>query len=178
MITSQENERKFNICRYIKVFLDDTDANEPKVKTVFSKKPFSPEQFTQIFMGVLESYTASLLETNDKEQIFEHFNNAFGIFLRKLLPEDKIYEKSESHKAFKELVDDTLGAENSEEVQKETEDNRLAAYILCRAILTEEVGLTEESADLILNRRLGLLNAPVEKDVENEENDGNNSEDC
>ena len=170
MNNSQEKEQKFAITRYIKVYLDDTDPNNSKVKTVFSKKPFSPEQFTSIFMGILESYTASLLETNSQEQIFEHFNNAFGIFLNKVLPADKIYEKSEAHKEFKEVVDNTLGAENSEEVQKETEDNRLAAYLLCRDVLVKEIGLTEESADLILNRRLGLLNAPVEKGVESVEN--------
>ena len=172
MFEAQENkneERKFSITRYIKVYLDDTDPNNTKTKTVFSKKPFSPEQFTQIFMGILESYTAALLETNSKEQIFEHFNNAFGIFLNKLLPADEIYEKSESHKAFKDVVDETLGAENTEEVQRETEDNRLAAYILCRDVLTKEIGLTEESADLILNRRLGLLQSPVEKTEESVE---------
>lgn len=166
MSNSQENIKKFSMTRYIKVYLDDNDSNEPKVKTVFSKKPFSPEQFTQIFMGILESYTVSLLETNSNEQVFEHFNNIFGIFLNKLLPADKIYEKSESHKAFKDAVDETLGAENTEEVQRETEDNRLAAYILCRDVLVNEIGLTEESADLILNRRLGLLNSP--KDTESD----------
>ena len=169
MFNSQENkneERKFSITRYIKVYLDDSDPNNPKVKTVFSKKPFSPEQFTSIFMGILESYTASLLETNSQEQIFEHFNNAFGIFLNKLLPADEIYEKSEAHRVFKGIVDDTLGAENSEEVQKETDENRLAAYLLCREVLVTEIGLTEESADFILNKRLGLLNSPVENNVE------------
>ena len=160
MPNSQKNTEKFHNVRYIKAYLDDTIPENPKVKTVFSKKPFSPEQFTHIFMGILETYTLSLLETNTNEQVFDHFNNVFGIYLNKLLPKDKIYEKDESHKQFKEIVDKTLGQEDSEELLRNTEDNRLAAYILCREILTNEIGLTEESADLILNRKLGLLNPP------------------
>ena len=151
------NSQKFNASRYIKVFLDDTDPKNPKVKTVFSKKPFSPEQFTHIFMGILESYTASLLESNTNEAIYEHFNNAFGIFLSKLIPQDKIYEKDPAHKEFKQHVDNTLGQPNDEDNKKATDDNRFAAYLLAREILVSEVGLTPESADLILNRRLGLL---------------------
>ena len=95
-------------------------------------------------------------------RFFEHFNNAFGIFLNKLLPADKIYEKSASHKEFKDIVDNTLGQEDSEELKKESDANKLAAYLLCRDVLTKEIGLTEESADLILNRRLGLLSSPKE----------------
>lgn len=151
------NSQKFNSSRYIKVFLDDTDPKNPKVKTVFSKKPFSPEQFTHIFMGILESYTASLLESNTNEAIYEHFNNAFGIFLSKLIPQDEIYEKDPAHKEFKQHVDDTLGQPNDEDNKKATDDNRFAAYLLTRDILVSEVGLTPESADLILNKRLGLL---------------------
>jgi hypothetical protein len=157
-----ESQEKFYIRRSIRVYLDDTNPDNPRVKTVFSKQPFTPEQFTQVFMGILEAYTASLLENNSAEQIFEHFNNVFGIFLNKLLPADKIYEKSASHKEFKDIVDKTLGQEDSEELKKEADANKLAAYLLCRDILIKEIGLTEESADLILNRRLGLLNPPKE----------------
>ena len=168
MPISQTNKKDFNNARYIKVYLDDTDPNNTKVKTKFSKKPFSPEQFTCIIMGIIESYSLSLLETNSAEAIFEHFNNAFGIFLNKLLPAEKIYEKSASHKEFKDIVDSTLGVEATEEDLKITEENRLAAYILCRDVLVNDIGLTEESADLILNRKIGLLpkkdvlNAPKE----------------
>jgi hypothetical protein len=157
-----ESQEKFNSKRYIRAQLDDSNPEQPKVKVTFSKKPFSPEQFTHIFMGILESYTVALLETNTNEQIFEHFNNAFGIFLNKLLPADKIYEKSASHKEFKSIVDNTLGQEDSEELKKESDANKLAAYLLCRDVLVKEIGLTEESADLILNRRLGLLSSPKE----------------
>ena len=88
-----ESQEKFNSKRYIRAQLDDSNPEEPKVRVTFSKKPFTPEQFTHIFMGILESYTVALLETNTNEQVFEHFNNAFGIFLNKLLPADEIYEK-------------------------------------------------------------------------------------
>lgn len=161
MSNSQEKTQTFNSSRYIKVYLDDTGA-ETKVKTVFSKKPFSPEQFTHTFMGILEAYTASLLETNTNEAVFDHFNNVFGTFLNKLLPADKIYERSDSHKQFKELTDSTLGQEDSEELKKEAEDNRLAAYLLAKDILIQDVGLSEETVDLYFARRLGLLNAPNE----------------
>lgn len=162
MSKSQESIQKFNSSRYIKVYLDDS-GTETKVKTVFSKKPFSPEQFTHTFMGILEAYTASLLETNTNEAVFDHFNNAFGIFLNKLLPADKIYERSDSHKKFKELADETLGQEFTDEIAKETEDNKLAAYLLAKDILTQDVGLSEETVDLYFSRRLGLLQAPVAK---------------
>lgn len=125
-----------------------------QTKVEFSKNPISPDQFTPLFMGVAEAYAEQLLTNNDPVAVYQHFNNAFGIFLRKLVPEDYIYDNSEEHKAFKEHTDSTLGAEFD---QKDTEENRLAAYLLAKDILTHEVGLTEESADLILNKRLGLL---------------------
>ena len=151
------NSQKFTSTRYIKAFLDDTNPDSPKVKLTLSKKPFSPEQFTHIFMGILESYTASLLENNSNEAVYDHFNNAFGIFLSKLLPQDKIYERSEAHKSLKDTVDATLGQPNDETTQKETDENRLAAYLLARDILVTDVHMTEESADYLLGSRLGLV---------------------
>ena len=44
----------------------------------------------------------------------------------------------------------------TEEDKKATEDNRFAAYLLCLDILTNEVGLTEESANTLLAKRLGM----------------------
>lgn len=145
--------------RYFKAYLnevknDETGELESHVKTLFSKKPFTPEQFTSLIMGVMEAYAEQLLTTNKKEDVYEHFNNAFGIFLTKLVPADYIYKHDKAHKKLKKRVDDTLG---QPEDSKANEDNRLAAYILCRDILTTEIGLTEESADLLLNKRLGLL---------------------
>lgn len=151
------NSQKFTSTRYIKAFLDDTNPSQPRVKLNLSKKPFSPEQFTHIFMGILESYTASLLESNSNEAVYDHFNNAFGIFLSKLLPQDKIYERSEPHKALKEVTDKTLALPNTEEVKRETDENRLAAYLLARDILVTDAHMTEESADYLLGSRLGLV---------------------
>ena len=70
------------------------------------------------------------------------------------MPESYIYEHSEEHKKFKEHVDSTLGQDIDEEGN---DTNRLAAYMLCHDILTREVGLDADSANLILNRRLGTL---------------------
>lgn len=153
-----DKKQDFKATRYIKAYLDDvTEPENPKVKLVISKKPFNPEQFTQIFMAILETYTLSLLETNSREDVFTHFNNAFGMFLNKLVPEDEHYSLSASHKKFKKRTDSIL---NKPEDKKDTETARFAAYLLTRDILTQEVGLAPESADLILNRRLGLVPKP------------------
>lgn len=158
MKANTQNKAKYT--HYFKAYLaevsnpDDPADIVSQTKVEFSKNPISPEQFTPLFMGVAEAYAEQLLTTNSPEAVYQHFNNAFGIFLRKLVPEDYVYENSEEHKAFKERVSATLG---TEEDVRDTEENRLAAYLLAKDILTHEVGLTEESADLILNRRLGLL---------------------
>lgn len=164
--------QKFHNSRYIKAYLDDSTPESPKVKLVFSKKPFSPEQFTHIFMGILESYTAGLLESNSPEQIYDHFNSVFGIFLAKLLPADEIYEKDPSHKELKDIVDATLGQPNTDDVKRETEDNRLAAYLLAREILVNDAGIAEVSADYLLGKRLGLVVPADETGGEKEEVDG------
>lgn len=143
--------------RYFKAYLDEV-PNEGKVeshvKVLFSKKPFTPEQFTSLVMGVFEAYAQELMTTNSPEAVYEHFNNAFGIFLAKLVPQDYIYEHSKEHAEFKEHVEDTLG---QPEDAKNTEDNRFAAYLLCHDILTKEIGLDHDSANLLLNKRLGLV---------------------
>lgn len=153
-------QKKAKYTHYFKAYLAEVanpdDANDivSQTKVEFSKNPISPSQFTPLFMGVAEAYAEQLLTTNEPEAVYQHFNNAFGIFLRKLVPEDKVYELSEEHKQFKEHTDSTLGLPEDE---RDTEENRLAAYLLAKDILTHEVGLTDESADLILNKRLGLL---------------------
>lgn len=145
---------------YFKAYLaevrnpENPDDVVSQTKVEFSKNPISPEQFTPLFMGVAEAYAEQLLTNNTPESVYQHFNNAFGIFLRKLVPEEHIYASSEEHRSFKEHTDATLGKPFDE---KDTEENRLAAYLLAKDILTHEIGLTEESADLILNKRLGLL---------------------
>lgn len=149
---------KFTPSRYFKAYLSEASDKDGKmqsqVKVQFSKKPFTPEQFTSLVMGVFEAYAQELLTTNKPEAVYEHFNNAFGIFLAKLVPQDYIYKHSKEHRKLKKRVDATLG---QPEDKKDTEDNRFAAYLLCHDILTKEVGLDPDSANLLLNKRLGLL---------------------
>lgn len=156
--------------RYFKAYLrETTDENGnvmSEVQCLFSKKPFSSEQFFSLIMGVLEAYAEQLLTTNTKEDVYNNFNHAFGIFLNKLVPSDYIYEHSEEHKKFKEHVDATLA---QPEDAKNTEDNRFAAYLLCHDILTREIGLDHDSANLLLNKRLGLIHVEEPENGEKEE---------
>lgn len=143
----------------IHVYLVNGDYT--RVKTVFGGGTFTPEEFTALFMAVLEAYTDELRTSNTNEQIFEHFNNVFGIYLNKLIPDQKTrYNLSVKHKEFKDLVDNTLGKPETLEDKKDSESNRFAAYLLTRDILVNEMHLTEESADVLLNKRL-KLNSPL-----------------
>ena len=58
------------------------------------------------------------------------------------------------------MVDNTLGKPETLEDKKDSESNRFAAYLLTRDILVNEMHLTEESADVLLNKRL-QLNSPL-----------------
>lgn len=145
--------------RYFKAYLreienKETGKIESQVQCSFSEKPFTAEQFLSLMMGVMEAYAQELLTNNTPESVYDNFNNAFGIFLAKLVPQSYIYEKSEDHKKFKEHVDATLGGEQDDAGNTA---NKLAAYMLCHDILTREVGLDPDSANLILNKRLGTL---------------------
>lgn len=146
----QAQPDKFIPIAHFKAYLDKNSH----VRVDFSRKPISPGDFTCLFMGVMEAYTELLLHNNGRKEVYTHFNNAFGIFLRKLLPESEIYKTSAEHKKLKEITDETLLKPQDPYL---SETNKLAAYVLAKEILKEEVGLTEESIDLILNRRLGLL---------------------
>ena len=153
----------------IKASIRTKDADTVKVE--FRGGTLTPVEFTSIYMAILEDYTVGLLKVNKAEDVFAHFNNVFGIFLSKILPEEKRYELSDSHKEFKNKVDATLGRELTEEDKKDNDESRLSAYLLCRDILTNEVGLSEESADVILNKRLNLaekLNTPSGSDFNEE----------
>lgn len=161
---------EFRPTRYFKAYLKEvknkeTGNVESQVKCVFSEKPFSAEQFMSLMMGVMEAYAQQLLVDNTPENVYDNFNNAFGIFLAKLVPQEYIYEHSESHKAFKEHVDNTLGGE---EDVVDSASNKMAAYLLAHDILVKEVGLDEDSANLVLNRRLGLLRTESEHAEEKE----------
>lgn len=153
----------------IKASIRTKDADTVRVD--FRGGTLTPVEFTSIFMAILEDYTVGLLKVNKAEDVFKHFNSVFGIFLSKILPEKERYELSSSHKEFKEAVDATLGRELTEDDKKDNEDVRFSAYLLCRDILTKEVGLSEESADVILNKRLNLaekLNTPSGSDLNEE----------
>lgn len=139
----------------IKVSIQNND--DTKVKVDFTGGSFTPDEFTAMFMAILESYTVGLLETNTNEAVFNHFNRVFGIFLNKILPEEEIYKKSSAHRKYKRNVDKILSRKLTPEEQKETEDNRLAAYLLARDILINDAHLDEESVDLLLNKRLNNI---------------------
>ncbi len=139
------------------------NGDDTKVKVDFHGGVFSPAEFTSLWMAVLETYTKGLLEKNSREDVFKHFNNTFGIFLNKLVPEKEHYKLSKAHKEFKKGVDKTLGRKETEEDKKYSEDVKLAAYILAGDILQKEVGMTEETVELLLNKRLNLIE-PVFKD--------------
>lgn len=138
----------------IKASLRTKDVDSVKVE--FRGGVFSPTEFTSLFMAILETYTEGLIATNTNEEVFNHFNNVFGIFLNKIVPEEEHYKLSSSHKDLKEVADATLGRAETEEDKMETTENRFSAYLLCRDILIKEIGLAEDSADMILNKRLGL----------------------
>ena len=130
------------------------NGDDTKVKIRFSGGMFTPEEFTSVFMGVLEEYTTGMIAANgegSEKAVYDRWNRVFGIFLSKILPESEIYERDPAHKELKEIADATLAGGEADPA------DRIAAMLLCRDILTEEVGMDEASADLILNRRLGLL---------------------
>ena len=140
--------------KIIKVTLKDND--DTKVNVQFHGGAFTPAQFTSLFMAILETYTLGLLKTNEPKDIFLHFNRVFGIYLNKLVPEEEHYSLDKSHEEFKKFVNETLDKPLSPQDVKDTEDNRFAAYLIARDILVNEIGLTEDAADVIINKRLGL----------------------
>ena len=147
--------QKTKTIKSIKVSIQNND--DTKVKVDFAGGSFTPDEFTAMFMAILESYTVGLLETNTNEAVFNHFNRVFGIFLNKILPEEEIYKKSAAHRKYKRNVDKILSRKLTPEEQRETEDNRFAAYLLARDILINDAHLDEESVDLLLNKRLNNI---------------------
>ena len=139
------------------------NGDDTKVKVDFHGGVFTPEEFTSLLMAVLETYTVGLLEKNSKEAVFNHFNNVFGIFLNKIVPEKEHYKLSKPHKDYKKDVDKILKRPLTEKDKKYSEDVKFAAYLLAGDILQKELGMTADSANLILNRRLGLMNPSFDK---------------
>jgi hypothetical protein len=130
------------------------NGDDTKVSVSFKGAMFTPEEFTSVFMGVLEEYTKGMIAANGQGSegaVYDHWNRVFGIFLSKILPESKIYERDPAHKELKERADAILRGGEADPA------DRMAAVMLCRDILTKEVGMDEASADLILDRRLGLM---------------------
>lgn len=138
------------------------NGDDTKVKVDFHGGVFSPEEFTSLIMAVLETYTVGLLEKNSREAVFNYFNNVFGIFLNKIVPENEHYDLSKQHKTYKKKVDKILSRPLTEKDKKYSEDVKFAAYLLAGDILQKELGMTADSANLILNRRLGLLTPKAE----------------
>jgi len=132
------------------------NGDDTRVKVTFIGDYFTPQEFTSIYMALLECYTESLLQTNDRKAIYNHFNNAFGIYLNKLLSDKEVYETSPKHKEAKVIVENTLGKPETKEVKEETEDNRLAALIVAKELLLE-AGLTEETANALIAKKAGLI---------------------
>lgn len=139
------------------------NGDDTKVKVDFHGGVFTPEEFTSLIMAVLETYTVGLLEKNSREAVFNHFNNVFGIFLNKIVPEKEHYTLSELHKEYKKNVDKTLGRPLTEEDKKYSDEVKFAAYLLAGDILQKELGMTAESANIILNKRLKLETPVLEK---------------
>jgi hypothetical protein len=142
------------------------NGDDTKVKVNFRGGIFSPEEFTSMFMAILETYTVGLLKVNSKEAVFTHFNNVFGIFLNKIVPEKEHYVLSKPHEKYKEKVDSILGREETDEDKKYSEDVKFAAYLLAGDILQKELGMTADSANMILNRRLHLETPVLDKEDE------------
>ncbi len=131
---------------------DDVD----KVKIKFIGAMFTPEEFTSIFMGVLEAYSISLIEKNGKLPVHEHWNAVFGKFLKRILPDKQVFEDSEAHKNAKEAIDASLGKEDDLLTARNNETNRIAAMVLAKEILLE-AGLEEKSVDVLINKKIGLI---------------------
>ncbi len=147
-ITWQVDDKKMKVSM--------VNGNDTKVKVTFQGDMFTPDEFTSLYMALLESYTESLLEKNERKDIYEHWNRVFGIFLNKILTDKEIYETSSKHKEFKEVVENTLGAPETEDIKSENEDLKFAAMLLARDIMIE-AGLTEDTVDALLNKKLGLV---------------------
>ena len=142
------------------------NGDDTRVKVGFHGGVFTPEEFTSLWMAVLETYTLGLLEKNSKEKVFDHFNNVFGIFLNKLVPEAEHYELSKSHKEYKDKVNKILDRPLTDEDKKWSDEVKFAAYLLAGDILQKELGMTADSANIILNKRLGLITPTLNKEDE------------
>jgi hypothetical protein len=104
-------------------------------------------------MAILDSYTEALLQTNERKQVYEYWNNVLGTFLGRIIPANEIYETSDEHKKLKEVVDKTLKTKPTKKNEKKTAENRLAAMVLAKELMLE-AGLTEETVDMMLSKKI------------------------
>ena len=132
--------------------LNKDDINRVEVK--FSGDgAYTPDEFTSLFMAILDSYTEALLQTNERKQVYEYWNNVLGTFLGRIIPANEIYETSDDHKKLKEVVDKTLKTKPTKKNEKKTIENRLAAMVLAKELMLE-AGLTEETVDMMLSKKI------------------------
>jgi hypothetical protein len=132
--------------------LNKDDINRVEVK--FSGDgAYTPDEFTSLFMAILDSYTEALLQTNERKQVYEYWNNVLGTFLGRIIPANEIYETSDDHKKLKEVVDKTLKTKPTKKNEKKTTENRLAAMVLAKELMLE-AGLTEETVDMMLSKKI------------------------
>lgn len=132
--------------------LNKDDINRVEVK--FSGDgAYTPDEFTSLFMAILDSYTEALLQTNERKQVYEYWNNVLGTFLGRIIPANEIYETSDDHKKLKEVVDKTLKTKPTKKNEKKTAENRLAAMVLAKELMLE-AGLTEETVDMMLSKKI------------------------
>ena len=132
--------------------LNKDDINRVEVK--FSGDgAYTPDEFTSLFMAILDSYTEALLQTNERKQVYEYWNNVLGTFLGRIIPANEIYETSDEHKKLKEVVDKTLKTKPTKKNEKKTAENRLAAMVLAKELMLE-AGLTEETVDMMLSKKI------------------------
>ena len=65
--------------RYFKAYLRETTTENgntnSEVQCLFSKKPFTSEQFFSLIMGVLEAYAEQLLTTKTKEAVYDNLKH-------------------------------------------------------------------------------------------------------
>jgi hypothetical protein len=132
--------------------LNKDDINRVEVK--FSGDgAYTPDEFTSLFMAILDTYTEALLQTNERKQVYEYWNNVLGTFLGRIIPANEIYETSDDHKKLKEVVDKTLKTKPTKKNEKKTTENRLAAMVLAKELMLE-AGLTEETVDMMLSKKI------------------------
>ena len=139
------------------------NGDDTQVKVDFHGGVYTPEEFTSLWMAVLETYTVGLLEKNPRKKVFDHWNDVLGKFLNKIVPEKEHYVYSKAHKKFKADTDKILTRPETEEDKKYSEDVRFAAYLLAGDMLQKELGMTEDTINILLNKRLGLIKPDLGK---------------